>query len=273
MPELPEIQTTIIGLQSLANKEITDIKLYSRKLRYLIPKNIIKILKNTKILKIHRIGKYIICELDNNYSLIFHFGMSGRFQISKIDNYLPIKHDHILIFFSSNKVLSYNDPRKFGFVDLIASKEVYKKTYISKLGLDPFDKKLTNNYLFEKIRFSSVPIKQILLDQRIIAGIGNIYASEILYDAKISPFIQGSCLDIVSLKRLIKSIRKILIKAIESGGTSIRNYISTDGTLGNFQNKFKVYGKENKNILGCKIKRVVQYGRSTFYCPEIQIIN
>ncbi len=273
MPELPEVQTTIIGLQSLLNKEITNIILYSRKLRYLIPKNITNILKNTQILKISRIGKYIICELNNNYSLIFHLGMSGRFQISKLDDYIPSKHDHILIFFDNKKILSYNDPRKFGFVDLSGSKEVCHKTYIAKLGLDPFDKKLTNNYLFNKIKFSRVPIKQILLNQKIIAGIGNIYANEILYDAKISPFIQGSCLDVDSIKILIKSIRKILKQAIKLGGTSIKNYISTDGTLGNFQNKFKVYNKENQNISGFKIKRVIQYGRSTFYCPDIQITN
>ena len=273
MPELPEVQTTIRGLQSLLNKEITNIKLYTRKLRYLIPKNIIKILKNTIILNIRRIGKYIIFELDNNYSFIFHLGMSGRLRISKIDDYLPIKHDHILLFINDRKILSYNDPRKFGFVDLIVSKEVYCKTYIAKLGIDPFDKKLTNNYLFNKIKTSSVQIKQILLDQRIIAGIGNIYANEILFDSKISPFIPGSYLDNASLSILIKSIRKILKQAINSGGTSMRNYVSTDGTLGNFQNKFKVYNKENKNISGFRIKRVVQYGRSTFYCPAIQKIN
>ena len=270
MPELPEVQTTVNGLQSLLGKEITNIKLYTTKLRYLIPKNIIKIAKNNKILEIYRIGKYIILKLSNNYSLVFHLGMSGRLRISKAINYQFVKHDHILLFIKNRKILSFNDPRKFGFIDLAISKKIYKKKYIIKLGLDPFDIKLNYHYLLNKISNSKVPIKQILLDQRIIAGIGNIYASEILYDAKISPFTPGFYLDNDKLKNLIKSIRKILKKAINFGGTSIRDYAAIDGTLGNFQHKFKVYNKEKQKILGFKIKRVVQYGRSTFYCPSVQ---
>ena len=127
--------------------------------------------------------------------------------------------------------------------------------------------------LFEKTKNSLVPIKQILLNQKIISGIGNIYASEILFDAKLSPFIKGNQLREIEIITLIKSIRKILRKAINSGGTSIRDYISADGTLGNFQKKFRVYNKEDKLILGFKIKRVVQYSRSTFYCPEIQKLD
>ena len=270
MPELPEVQTTVKGLQSLLGKEITNIKLYTTKLRYLVPKNIIKIVKNNKILEIYRIGKYIILKLSNSYSLVFHLGMSGRLRISKIDNYRLVKHDHILLFIKNREILSFNDPRKFGFIDLLVSKELYKQNYIIKLGLDPFDTELNCNYLLNKINNSKVPIKQILLDQRIIAGIGNIYASEILYDAKISPFTQGFLLDSHRLKILIKSMRKILKKAIDVGGTSIKDYVAIDGTLGNFQKKFKVYNKEKQKILGFKIKRVVQYGRSTFYCPSVQ---
>ena len=149
MPELPEVQTTVNGLQSLLGKEITNIKLYTTKLRYLIPKNIIKIAKNNKILEIYRIGKYIILKLSNNYSLVFHLGMSGRLRIYKTINYQFVKHDHILLFIKNRKILSFNDPRKFGFIDLAISKEIYKKKYIIKLGLDPFDIKLTYLYLLK----------------------------------------------------------------------------------------------------------------------------
>ena len=272
MPELPEVETTIRGLKSIVGSKIINIKINTPKLRYFIPKSIL-LINSVRITNIKRKGKFIIFYLQNKHSIVFHLGMSGRLRLYKKIEFKHNKHDHFLLKTNNGRILIFNDPRKFGFIDLILSKKVCQQKYILKLGLDPFDKKLTQDYLFKKIRFSSVPIKQILLNQSIIAGIGNIYASEILFDAKISPFIRGSCIDTADLKRLIKSIKKILKQAIKLGGTSMRNYISTNGTLGNFQNKFKVYNKENQSIAGFKIKRVVQYGRSTFYCPDIQEIN
>ena len=141
------------------------------------------------------------------------------------------------------------------------------------MGIDALDKRLNEKYLQNKICKSIVPIKQILLNQRIIAGIGNIYANEILYDAKISPFTMGCSLKILEIKKIIKSINKILRKAINSGGSTLRNYASADGTVGNFQNNFKVYNKDKLKISGYKIKRIIQYGRSTFYCPDMQLIS
>ena len=141
------------------------------------------------------------------------------------------------------------------------------------MGIDALDKQLNEKYLHSKICKSSVPIKQILLNQRVIAGIGNIYANEILFDAKISPFIKGCLLNSDDMKQIIRSIRKILKKAIKSGGSTLKDYVSVDGTLGNFQNKFKVYNCEGKKIQGYQIRRKIQYGRSTFYCSEIQRYN
>ena len=164
----------------------------------------------------------------------------------------------------------FNDTRKFGFFDYSKSFNLKNKRYLLKLGLDPFDKKLNKDYLLSNFKNSKSSIKQLLLNQRIISGIGNIYACEILYDARISPLILGYQLNVLMIERLIISIRKILNKAILSGGTTIKNYVSTDGTLGNFQTKFKVYNRENKKILNHKIKRIQQSGRSTFYCPNIQ---
>ena len=138
------------------------------------------------------------------------------------------------------------------------------------LGIDALSKELKPELLYNKIYKSEVPIKQILLNQKLIAGIGNIYASEILFDAKISPLIRGKDLKISLVSKLIKSIRKILRKAIKYGGSSIRDYRSIDGTLGNFQSNFKVYNKDDKKIDGDKVIKIVQYGRSTFYCPKIQ---
>ena len=272
MPELPEVQTTVQGLQILVNNEITKIKIYSTKLRYNVPKNIPKVLKHNKIAKIYRIGKYIIVDLKDNNSLIFHLGMSGRLRIIRSSKFVRKKHDHFILITNKN-ILIFNDVRKFGFIDLSKTKEIYKKYYILQLGMDALDKNLNVEYLQSKISKSIVPIKQILLNQRIIAGIGNIYANEILYDAKISPFVKGCSLNLIKIKRIIISIKKILKKAINSGGSTLKDYVSVDGTLGNFQNKFKVYNREGKKILGRKIRRKIQYGRSTFYCPEVQLLQ
>ena len=175
-----------------------------------------------------------------------------------------------VLYFSSKRILVYNDPRKFGFIDIVQTKDLQKQKYIFSLGIDALSPNLTAQIIFEKISKSEVPIKQILLNQKLIAGIGNIYASEILFDSKISPLTLGKDLEISLIMKLIKSIRKILKKAIKFGGSSIRDYRSTDGTLGNFQSNFKVYNKEGKKIGNDKVKKIVQYGRSTFYCPKLQ---
>ena len=269
MPELPEVETTVSGLKKLINKEITKIRIYSTKLRYNIPKNITKILKTNKFTKIYRIGKYIIADLSDNYCIVFHLGMSGRLRIVDKIKYKKTSHDHIVIQFK-NSILIFNDVRKFGFVDLCFKNQLKNKKYMKILGLDAFDKNLNQEYLKIKLNKSIVPIKQILLNQKIIAGIGNIYASEILYDAKISPLTKGGDLSYSLRLKLIKSIKKILTKAIKSGGSTLRDYTSADGTLGNFQNNFKVYSKKNKTVLGHKIKKIIQYGRSTYYCPKLQ---
>ena len=261
MPELPEVQTTVQGLQILLNKKITNIKLYSTKLRYEIPKNIQKILKSSKIIKIYRIGKYIVVNSQNHYSLIFHLGMSGRLRILKPSTFVNKKHDHFILKTKKN-ILIFNDARRFGVIDLFRTKKISKKHYISRLL-----------YFRDKICKSIVPIKQILLNQEIVAGIGNIYANEILYDAKISPFTQGCSLTILEIKKIIKSIKKILRIAINSGGSTLKDYVSVDGTAGNFQNNFKVYNRDGQKILGHKIKRIMQYGRPTFYCPDVQLMS
>ena len=272
MPELPEVQTTLEGLKQLINKKITKIEIFSKKLRIIVPKNIIKTLKNNKILSIIRIGKYIVLNVEIDNSIIFHLGMSGRLRILNCTKYIRNKHDHVILNFGS-KQLIFNDARKFGFVDLVRTKNVLKTKYIAILGMDALNKKLNAKYLYEKIKNSNVEIKQILLNQRIISGIGNIYASEILYDAKISPLVRGQFLTIPEINRIILSTRKILKKAINAGGSSLKDYISTDGTLGNFQKKFKVYNKAGKFVAGYEIKRIVQYGRSTFYCPTVQLFK
>tara|TARA_B100001057_G_scaffold84095_1_gene79914 strand:+ start:12827 stop:13645 length:819 start_codon:yes stop_codon:yes gene_type:complete len=269
MPELPEVETTIKGLYEIKHLKILKVFIHTKQLRFKIPLSIKKNLLNSRISKIKRIAKYIILDLDNNFSLVIHLGMSGRLKLFG-KNFNSEKHDHFQLTLSNGKTIIYNDPRKFGFIDIVESSNLKKRNYILSLGLDALSKKLDHKYLFSKISKSNVPIKQILLNQRVISGIGNIYASEILFHAKISPLTEGKKLTISHIMLLILSIRKILRKAIKSGGSSIRDYRSIDGTLGNFQKNFKVYNKEGKKIGKHTILKIVQYGRSTFYCAEVQ---
>ena len=269
MPELPEVETTVRGLKVIRNEKISTIYIHTKNLRFKIPSIIKKKLLNTKISNIRRIAKYIIIDLDKEYSLVIHLGMSGRLKTAYF-KYKRNKHDHFIINFHNGNKLIYNDPRKFGFIDIVKTKDLQKQKYILNLGIDALSPELKANILYDKISKSEVPIKQILLNQKLIAGIGNIYASEILFDAKISPLIYGKDLEISLILKLINSTRKILKKAIKCGGSSIRDYRSTDGTLGNFQSNFKVYNKEGKIIRGDKVKKIVQYGRSTFFCPKLQ---
>jgi len=269
MPELPEVETTLRGLNILKNKIVTKVHRNTKKLRYIIPNTINIKLKDQKLIRTKRIAKYILLIFENNYSLIIHLGMSGRLRVNRL-NSKKNKHDHFVLFFQNNYILSFNDPRKFGFIDIAETKKINKLKYLIILGVDALSPKLTSNYMYDKIRKSEVRIKQILLNQHIIAGIGNIYASEILFDAKISPLEKGKNLNFAQISTMLNSIRKILLKAIKYGGSSVNDFKSPNGALGNFQSNFTVYGKEGEKILGFRIKKIVQYGRATYYCPKLQ---
>jgi len=268
MPELPEVETTVKSLNILKNKKVINVDIHIKKLRYLVPNFDLKNIVNYKITNLRRIAKYVIIDFENVRSVIIHLGMSGRLKIVK-PNLALIKHDHLVFKFNNCKLI-FNDPRRFGFVDIVNSQKINNISYIKKLGIDALDKKLSEDYLFNKFKNSQVLIKQLLLNQYIVAGIGNIYASEILYDAKISPLRKGSSLKRSHIGTILKSLRRILTKAIKYGGSSINDYVSPDGILGNFQKNFKVYGRAGYKIKGCEIKKVVLHGRSTFFCPDIQ---
>ncbi len=269
MPELPEVETTVKSLNILKNKKVIKLSIHTKKLRFLVPNKSLQKIVNSKVINLRRIAKYVIIDLNTANSIIIHLGMSGRLKILKNQNLLS-KHDHIVFVFVDNYTLIFNDPRKFGFIDITRSDKINNIRYIKRLGIDAMDKKLNTDYLYERFSKSQVLIKQLLLNQHIVAGIGNIYASEILYDARISPMLKGKELNKSQIGTIIKSIKKILKKAIKFGGSSINDYVSPDGTLGNFQNNFKVYGKEGRIVDGNKIKKIILHGRSTFFCPDIQ---
>ena len=282
MPELPEVETTLRGIQShILNKKIDEVDIRQPNLRWKVPVRLIqKNLIGESFSLIRRRAKYLIFEsLTGN--LIIHLGMSGTIHLldknNSINNTnssfynspnLPSKHNHIEIFLKKCRLI-YNDPRRFGFIKIFKNKKTLLK-FFNNIGPEPLNKKFNKNYIFDYFINKKKNIKSFLLDQKFVSGIGNIYASEILFDSKISPYTKGKDLNTHQLTRLIKSIRKILVKAIKYGGSTIRDYASSDGTLGNFQSNFFVYNKEGKNISKFAIKKVIQYGRSTYYCPELQ---
>ena len=286
MPELPEVEVTRRTLlKFIENKVIKNIKINNPNLRFKIPANFKKNVTGQKIIKVLRRSKYILIYLKNDYVMIAHLGMSGKFLIknnyskdflktSYYSNEFSSKHNHLEFFFSNNLKVIYNDPRRFGFflLDKISKLDVNK--FLSKLGPEPLGKDLKKDYLILKTKATQRTIKTLLMDQRFISGIGNIYANEILFLAKIMPNKISSKLSLVDIGRLHPSISKVLKRALKLGGSSIKDFKSSVGEKGRFQNEFKVYDREDLKCLraGCSglIARVVSQGRASFFCDECQ---
>ena len=286
MPELPEIEIVKQSLyKNIKFKKIKKIIVKNRNLRFKLPSNFKNILKYRKIINISRFSKYIIINLENSCFCIFHLGMSGTIHIVKKDNknlitnvsfynspLVPKKHNHIEFFFDTLKVI-YNDPRRFGFFKIFSSKKKLFN-YFNKYGPEPFDKKFNINYLKKKLKGKSKNIKNYLLDQKFVSGIGNIYASEILFFCKINPSVESRKLSLENYKKLIYYSKHILKSAIKKGGSTIKNFTNTDGKFGSFQKNFNVYQRENlkclmKNCSGIIKKKIIS-NRSTFYCNICQ---
>ena len=276
MPELPEVETTKKELKLiLLNKNINKILVNTNSLRVPIKKNKIKKLEGSKVVKVSRRGKYLLIATNKNYTLLIHLGMSGRL-IYKKKKYISNKHDHVVFIIDKNLFIILNDPRKFGLIDAIMNEKVFNCNYLKNLGIEPLTNNFCSKYLKKVLVRSKTKIKNFLLNQKIIAGLGNIYVSESLYDANISPLKISNTLNKKQIFKLCQSIKKVLIKAINSKGSSINNYKSPSGLLGNFQDKFKVYDREGKNCKNknCnkKITKVVISGRSSYYCKKCQKI-
>lgn len=278
MPELPEVETIKNALKdAFTDAQIISVHVRNRQLREFIPEDFENIITNTSITRIYRRAKYAIMDLNNGYSIIMHFGMSGRIKISKTPPTEFEKHDHVIIG-TTHGYIVYNDARRFGLITHTLTKEFSSHPLFLHIGPDPFDKSLTEQYLFNVFKHKKIAIKIALLDQRIIAGIGNIYASEALYDARISPLRLCSEISLKELGSLIKSIQKTLTLAIQAGGSTLRDYCKPDGSLGYFQHQHCVYDKTGKPCpnCSCQIKetggicKTVQGGRSTFYCKYLQ---
>ena len=277
MPELPEVETVSLALSKLIkNTKVIEVEILRKDLRWKIKNTLKKNLKNDILIESYRRGKYILIPTLRDNILLIHLGMSGQIKIRNKKEIL-LKHDHVRITIESPAkffyYIVYNDPRRFGYIDLFNKYEIKKHFLLKNLGVDPFSKNFNKEYLSKFFKNRSKNIKNSLIDQNIIAGIGNIYASEILFKAKINPFRNVNTLMDQDLKSIIKSTRSILKKSITLGGTTIKDHTQPNGKLGYFKQKLQVYGKKNEKCNICNQILVMSYisKRSTYYCNQCQI--
>jgi formamidopyrimidine-DNA glycosylase len=286
MPELPEVEIVRQSLlKNIKGKKINKVLVRNRNLRFKLETSFEKKLKNKFILNIKRFSKYLIIELENKSFCIVHLGMSGTIHILKNrrDNLptntsfynspnLPKNHNHVELFFKNMKLI-YNDPRRFGYFQFLNNFNSLKKKF-KNFGPEPFDKKFNSKYLINYFKKKDKNIKNFLLDQNFVSGIGNIYASEILYLSKINPSLPAKYLKKNQCKNIVINSRKILKNAIKKGGSTIRDFKNIKGDQGNFQKEFKVYGRDKQNCkrFSCSgtINKITQSNRSTFWCEICQ---
>ena len=274
MPELPEVETVCRALSKvIKNSRIKKIEFYRKDLRWQVKNNLEITLKNNIFIDPYRRGKYILIPTNTDKIFLIHLGMSGQIRIKKKD--IVQKHDHMrLIVENNNKhfVITYNDSRRFGYIDLFKKKELREHFLLSKIGVEPLGRELTTEYLQNYFKKRVINIKNALIDQKIIAGIGNIYASEILYKAKIRPDKIVNKLKSKDLSLLIKATKDILEKSIKKGGTTIKNHKQPNGKLGYFVQDLLVYGKKNTRCSNCNniIEFKVINNRSTYFCNKCQ---
>lgn len=278
MPELPEVETVKNALLKAVDKaNITKVSIYNNRFRKIIPDDFARRIEGAQIAAVRRKAKYLLLELDNGLTVIWHLGMSGKVKISDFPPEKKEKHDHVMIE-TDKATLVFNDARRFGMLTYAETSGLGHCSLFAHISTDPFDERLDGLYLYNKLQNKKIPIKAALLDQSIVNGIGNIYASEALFDAGIDPTRPAGNLSQKDCRRLVQSVRKILRQAIEAGGSSIHDYRKPDGSLGYFQNMHCVYNKTGQKCPGCTcniaqtggIKKIVQAGRSTFYCPVKQ---
>ena len=282
MPELPEVETVLRGISPILEGNQIDYAQVNRPdLRRPFPNNLAKRLKNRKINFLHRRSKYILIDLSGGETLIMHLGMSGRIMISQKvagtfhhNTNHSQKHDHFVLHLKDNHQLTFNDPRRFGVIDLLRTENLELSSMLSQIGPEPLSNSFNEAYFVSTLRVKKTNIKSALLDQRVVAGLGNIYVCEALFRAGISPKRQALRISHKKLSSLVPIIKEILLEAISSGGSSLRDFRNASGDLGYFQYSFDVYGREDQDCynIECdsKIKRITQAGRSSFYCSNCQ---
>ena len=293
MPELPEVETVRRGLEpAMAGQKIKKVEQRRKDLRFPFPEDFAARLTGRRITSLSRRAKYLLVDLDDGMVLICHLDMSGSFRVNEgakgsrtpgdfhYERSTASAHDHVVFHLSNGTVITYNDPRRFGFMDLVARTDLGSHPFFRNLGLEPLGNELDGTRLAGLFRGRKAPLKAALLDQRLVAGLGNIYVCESLHRSGLSPkraagtLARKSGAATPAADRLASDIRLVLEDAVKAGGSSLRDHRQTDGSLGYFQHNFRVYDREGERCptKGCSgtIKRIVQSGRSTFYCPKCQ---
>ncbi|MFW5833191.1 MAG: bifunctional DNA-formamidopyrimidine glycosylase/DNA-(apurinic or apyrimidinic site) lyase [Pseudomonadota bacterium] len=270
MPELPEVETTKRALERrLEGARIERLVQHRADLRFPLPADLPARLSRRRCVGFRRRAKYILVDLDDGCSLILHLGMSGRL----VFDGPPLgAHEHLTFAFDDGTVLRFHDPRRFGMADLATTHELESHKWFRHLGLEPLGNAFGGAALAEALAGRQLALKLALMDQRIVVGVGNIYASESLHRARLSPKRRAGWLKPAACDRLARAIREVLEEAIEAGGSSLRDYVQADGELGNFQRNFRVYDRVGATCAcgRANIRRIVQGGRATFYCPACQ---
>jgi formamidopyrimidine-DNA glycosylase len=280
MPELPEVETVRRGLAPVLEGARIALACVNRPdLRWPLPDRMADRLTGRRVLALRRRSKYILADLDQGETLLVHLGMSGRMLVSGAmlgqfhhDHPAPQKHDHVVLHMESGARVTFNDARRFGAMDLMPTGGAHP--LLDGLGPEPFGNDFNEPYLVDRLKGRRTPIKAALLDQRIVAGLGNIYVAETLFRARISPLRLAGDLAPKAVRALVPVIRDVLAEAIEAGGSSLRDFRQANGELGYFSKHFQVYDREGAacETPGCKgtITRAVQSGRSSFWCPRCQ---
>ena len=282
MPELPEVETVKAGIAPVMSGHVIARAQVNRPdLRWPFPERMAERLTGQRVLGLRRRSKYILVDLASAETLLIHLGMSGRMLISghTVGEFhhphpVPAKHDHVVFEMDYDVRITFNDARRFGAMDLMQTDQQDDHWLIRDLGPEPLGNAFNETYLIARLAGRNTPIKSALLDQRIVAGLGNIYVCEVLYRAGIHPKRKAGQISATRVASLVPLIRDVLSEAIAAGGSSLRDYRQSDGELGYFQHVFQVYDREGQPCLthGCdkQIKRIVQSGRSSFFCPQCQ---
>ena len=271
MPEIAEVETVRNTLKSMIlNKKIVDVNIIYPKIIESDINDFKDILIGRKFIDIDRIGKWLMFDL-NDYYLLSHLRMEGKYFVKKSTDDI-IKHEHIIISFEDGTDLRYHDTRKFGRMNLVKKSDIDKVEAIKKQGIEANSEKLTKEYLYDKIHKKNIPIKGLLLDQTIISGLGNIYANEVMFDAKVRPSKLGKDISLEDCDLIVKASKKIIDAAIKDGGTTIKSYTSSLGVTGRFQQHLMVHKRERQEckVCGTIIENIKIGGRSTYFCPKCQ---
>ena len=282
MPELPEVETVRRGLEPvMTGRRIARAEVRRPDLRWPLPERMAERLTGAQVQGLRRRSKYILADLSTGETLLIHLGMSGRMLISgqmlgefHHDHPAPARHDHIVLEMEGGARVTFNDARRFGMMDLLPTAAAEAHPLLAALGPEPFGNAFSEPYLVARLKGRNTPVKAALLDQAVVAGLGNIYVCEVLYRAGIDPRRKAGRIAADRVAALVPLIRQVLAEAIEAGGSSLKDYRQADGELGYFQHAFRAYDREGAPCLtpGCPgtIHRIVQSGRSTWFCPVCQ---